>query len=97
MLQTDNGNYFGVIVGRCANRIANAAFTINGKQHRDTANDGLHSLHGGKRGWGMQVAALMTLMHDHQVMASCWLALLRSLCRGTQGISAIKDTKLRHT
>jgi hypothetical protein len=57
MLQTNNGNYFGIIVGRCANRIANATFTIDGKRHRVTANDGPHSLHGGQRGWGMQVFA----------------------------------------
>jgi aldose 1-epimerase len=56
-LQTDNGHYFGIIVGRCANRIANATFTIDNKQHKVTANDGPHSLHGGKRGWGMQVPA----------------------------------------
>ena len=57
MLQTDNGNYFGIIVGRCANRIAYATFEIDGKRHHVTANDGMHSLHGGKRGWGMQVRA----------------------------------------
>lgn len=53
--QNGTNPYFGVVVGRCANRIANASFTIDGKQHKLTANDGQHALHGGERGWGMQV------------------------------------------
>jgi len=43
----DGPLYFGAIVGRCANRIANARFTMpNGKQYSLTANDPPHALHG---------------------------------------------------
>lgn len=38
---------FGTIVGRFANRIANASFTLNGKTYKLDANDGKNSLHGG--------------------------------------------------
>ncbi len=42
--------YFGSVIGRYANRIRNARFTLNGQTHRLTANHGGHSLHGGLRG-----------------------------------------------
>lgn len=38
--------YFGALVGRCANRIAKAAFSIGGKAYKLTANNGANALHG---------------------------------------------------
>jgi aldose 1-epimerase len=43
--------YFGATVGRVANRIKNAEFTLLGKRYQLAANDGPHTLHGGKVGW----------------------------------------------
>ncbi len=43
--------YFGAIVGRVANRIRNAEFTLEGKRYALAANDRPHHLHGGTRGW----------------------------------------------
>jgi len=39
---------FGATVGRFANRIGNAGFTLNGKEYQLTANDGANCLHGGR-------------------------------------------------
>jgi aldose 1-epimerase len=47
-----NPAYFGAIVGRYANRIAKAQFTLDGKQFTLVKNDGENSLHGGERGFG---------------------------------------------
>ena len=44
-------NYFGVTVGRYANRIAGAAFTLDGERHELARNDGANSLHGGAEGF----------------------------------------------
>ena len=43
--------YFGAIVGRVANRIANAEFTLEGAHYALDANDAPHHLHGGRTGW----------------------------------------------
>jgi len=47
----DNPAYFGAVVGRYANRIAGAAFELDGIIHRLSANDGLNTLHGGRQGF----------------------------------------------
>jgi aldose 1-epimerase len=43
--------YFGALVGRYANRIAGAQFTLDGKTYHLAANDGSNSLHGGTKGF----------------------------------------------
>jgi aldose 1-epimerase len=43
--------FFGTIVGRCANRIGDARFTLNGTEYRLTPNEGVHHSHGGERGF----------------------------------------------
>jgi aldose 1-epimerase len=43
--------YFGAVVGRIANRISGARFSLDGKEYQLAANDGKNSLHGGRKGW----------------------------------------------
>lgn len=45
---TASGTFFGATVGRCANRIGGAKFTLNGKEYKVDPNDNeVNSLHGG--------------------------------------------------
>jgi aldose 1-epimerase len=43
--------YFGAIVGRYANRIANAQFSLDGQTYKLARNAGSNSLHGGLKGF----------------------------------------------
>jgi aldose 1-epimerase len=43
--------FFGATVGRVANRIRAAGFSLDGKSYEVAATDGPHHLHGGQRGW----------------------------------------------
>ncbi len=54
-----NDVFLGATIGRVGNRIANAAFSLNGVTYKLARNDGANHLHGGLRGfdkvlWDMQ-------------------------------------------
>lgn len=53
--KTRSEAYFGALIGRYGNRIANAKFKLNGQEYRLAANNGRHSLHGGPTGFHNQV------------------------------------------
>lgn len=46
-----SGTYCGATIGRVANRIGGAKFSLNGKQYNLSVNDGKNTLHGGKDGF----------------------------------------------
>lgn len=50
-----NDGYLGATVGRFANRIAGARFSLNGKEYLLTANDGANHLHGGRTGFSHRI------------------------------------------
>jgi aldose 1-epimerase len=49
------GPFFGALVGRYANRIGGARFTLGGVEYKVDKNDGANSLHGGAHGFDKAV------------------------------------------
>ncbi|MES2400519.1 MAG: aldose epimerase family protein [Pseudomonadota bacterium] len=60
----------GAFIGRYAGRIAQAEFTLKGVRHQLAANNGLHCLHGGKRGSRFRVFQARQ-RNDSSVEMSC--------------------------
>ncbi|MCT8329277.1 aldose epimerase family protein [Albidovulum sediminis] len=64
-----HSRYFGATAGRCANRIAGAAFTLEGVEHRLEANFlGRHQLHGGSAGFGKRLWTVEEAGADHATL-----------------------------
>lgn len=53
--QMEQDVYLGATVGRVANRIANACFSIDGEYYQVSANQGVHCLHGGQDNFSYRV------------------------------------------
>ena len=64
-----HGTYFGATVGRCANRIAEGKFTINGVNYQVPINNGPNSLHGGNDNFSFKVFDAKT--KDNAITFSC--------------------------
>ncbi|WP_299810184.1 aldose epimerase family protein [uncultured Roseibium sp.] len=87
----DHPNYFGAIVGRCANRIAAGSMTIDGTRYQLDRNDGgLNHLHGGSDGFFNRVWQLE--QHDK---ASILLKLVSE--DGDMGYPGRVEALLRYT
>jgi len=84
--------YFGAIIGRYANRIANASFPLNGTTYTLDANNGPNTLHGGFLGWNTAVwsaatstghgSAALELTNTFQAGEGCDPAQTKTPCSG---------------
>lgn len=63
-----HGSYLGAAVGRCANRIKNGKFILNGSEVQVSVNDGENSLHGGIHGLSFQICDIVDLKNDSVTM-----------------------------
>ena len=61
--------YIGALVGRYANRISGARFSLNGRSYPLNANEGVNSLHGGPTGFHAQVWSVEALRENAVTLA----------------------------
>jgi len=89
------GRNFGTLVGRYANRIAGACFTLDGQPHVLPANDGTNTLHGGPAGFGARWWSIDELPPQ----ADGSIAVELGLCSddGDQGFPGRLEVKVRYT
>lgn len=81
--------YFGALVGRYANRIANGEFTLNGTRYHLACNNGNNSLHGGLKGFDRVVWSAQD--------ASTALELRHLSKDGEEGYPGNLDVVIRYT
>ena len=79
----------GAFIGRYANRIANARFMLDGRQHLLPANDGPHCVHGGPGGSRHQVFEVLERRRDA-------LELRLHLCSAQDGFPGDVELQLRY-
>lgn len=65
----NHDKYFGALVGRYANRIGGASFTLNGLEYLLAANDGANHLRGGTVGFDKQVWTVEELTDNAVVLS----------------------------
>lgn len=87
--------HFGTIVGRCANRIANGRFTLDGEEFQLPLNDGPNTLHGGIAGFGARWWAISPL--DTGVPGETALTLRYTSDDGEEGYPGRLDVEVRYT
>ncbi|MBE6631958.1 MAG: galactose mutarotase [Ruminococcaceae bacterium] len=61
--------YFGALIGRYANRIKNASFTIDGKVYQLTKNEGNNQLHGGITSYDRRIWNVNVIENGEEVTA----------------------------
>jgi aldose 1-epimerase len=89
----DHPNYFGVTVGRYANRIAGGTFSLDGKTYQLPLNDKTNTLHGGGKGFDKQVWKVVSIKSGP--VATLVLALTSA--DGDSGYPGKLDTTVTYT
>lgn len=70
--EKDSCPYFGAVVGRYGNRLANGQFTIDGKKYQVTKNEnGITCLHGGKVGFNRKMWNIESFDSDKAMILKC--------------------------
>ena len=86
----NNEGYFGALIGRNSNRIADSQFELGGKNYKLFANEGNNNLHGGKEGFDRKV-------WDAKVSGEASLELTLTSPDGEEGFPGEVKVKVTYT
>jgi aldose 1-epimerase len=92
-VRTGNSPYFGAIIGRYGNRIANGTFQLNGTTYHLPINNPPNSLHGGTIGYDKHVWAASTVRGRNSV----GLVLSFTSPNGDQGYPGTLENQVTYT
>jgi len=84
--------YFGALIGRYGNRIANGRFTLDGKTYQLASNDGENHLHGGVQGFDKKNWGMAPYVTDH----SAAVVMTLTSPDGDQGYPGKLDTRVTY-
>lgn len=89
--------YFGAIIGRYANRIADGKFTLNGRNYKVPINDKQHNaaLHGGEDGWDYCIWNAMPFTDAKS--GDCGIVFEKEFPDGDQGFPGCVRAKITYT
>lgn len=90
---TNATTYFGAIIGRFGNRIANGKFSLNGTDYQLATNDGANHLHGGVQGFDKKVWTMAPFSTENS--AGVTLKLISP--DGDQGYPGTLTTQVTYT
>lgn len=85
--------YFGALIGRYGNRIAQGRFSLDGKDYELAQNDGDNTLHGGPQGFHRQLYTAEAISDEAGVMG---VALTRTSPDGEEGYPGNLDVTVRY-
>lgn len=88
-----DNRFFGALVGRYANRIADARFVLDGVEHQLTRNDGRNQLHGGPNGFHSVVWTVVPF----STLAGTGAMLRHVFAAGTDGYPGTLDVTVTYT
>lgn len=86
---------FGSLVGRYAGRIADGRFTLDGRSHQLSRNEGTHTLHGGALGLGTRVWQVTPVADPADGEVAIELSLASA--DGDQGFPGAVQMRVRYT
>ena len=88
-----NNPHFGALIGRYANRIGGAKFTLDGVQYKLAPNDGPNTLHGGIKGFDKHLWKVATFKTEDSV----GIIFTRVSPDGEEGFPGNLNAKVKYT
>jgi aldose 1-epimerase len=89
--------FFGVIVGRYANRIAQGELVIDGETFALARNNGTNCLHGGARGWGTRLWEIESVREHDDALGGPAATLRYASADGEEGFPGRVEARVTYS